>query len=49
MSYRVPERRFTGTARALLLAAREWASSMNCHAFESDRSGRFIVDNFFTA
>jgi aminoglycoside 6'-N-acetyltransferase I len=45
--YVVPERRFSGTAHALLLAAREWASSMNCDAFASDRSGRFIIDSRF--
>lgn len=45
--YVVPEMRFTGAARALLRSAREWASSMKCVAFASDRFGRFIVDGHF--
>jgi aminoglycoside 6'-N-acetyltransferase I len=45
--YVVPEMRFTGAARALLRAVREWANSMKCAAFASDRSGQFIVDGHF--
>jgi aminoglycoside 6'-N-acetyltransferase I len=45
--YVLPEMRFQGAARALLLSAREWAKSMNCVAFASDRSGRFILDGRF--
>jgi aminoglycoside 6'-N-acetyltransferase I len=43
--YVEPQMRFCGVARALLLASRDWARSVNCVAFASDRSGRFIVDN----
>jgi aminoglycoside 6'-N-acetyltransferase I len=42
--YVIPEMRFCGAARALLLAARAWAISTNCVAFASDRAGRFVID-----
>jgi aminoglycoside 6'-N-acetyltransferase I len=45
--YVVPELRFRGLGRALLNHSREWARSMNCVAFATDRSGRFIVDTSF--
>src|ERR1700761_1675546 len=43
----VPPLRSCGVARALLNASRSWAKSMNCAAFASDRSDRFIVDRRF--
>ncbi len=45
--YVIPEMRSCGVVRALLLASRSWASSMNCVAFASDRSDRVIVDKRF--
>jgi aminoglycoside 6'-N-acetyltransferase I len=45
--YVVPGFRARGTARALLVASRDWSREQGCVAFASDRAERLIIDRTF--
>jgi len=45
--YVVPEFRWHGIARALLVASRDWAREQRCVALASDRADRLVIDTTF--
>lgn len=47
--YVVPARRGTGVTAALLAASKDWAHTLGCGAFASDRADRVVVDSGFRA
>jgi aminoglycoside 6'-N-acetyltransferase I len=45
----VPAARHLGVARVLVRASREWARSLGCVEFASDRAERFIIDSRYSS